>query len=100
MVFGYHPGKGLFKEEVFLHPDLQKSARILRPLTSAERKAIEVRKIRIVRANKKETLEDLSKRTNNVVDAYITSIMNGIDENAKLDKDQALKIVVREKYLQ
>jgi len=26
--------------------------------------------------------------------------MNGIDENAKLDKDQALKIVVREKYLQ
>lgn len=81
-------------------PDLQKSARSLRPLTSAERKAIEVRKIRIVRANKKETLEDLSKRTNNVVDTYITSIMNGIDENAKLDKDQALKIVVREKYLQ
>ena len=42
-------------------PDLQKSARILRVVTPAERKAIEVYKIRVVWANKKESLEELNK---------------------------------------
>jgi hypothetical protein len=35
-----------------------------------------------------------------VVSINATSIMNGLDEKPKLDKNQALKIVVREKYLQ
>ncbi|MBE9519134.1 MAG: M48 family metalloprotease [Bacteroidetes bacterium] len=81
-----------------LEPDLQKSARSLRPLTPTERNAIEVYRLRIVRANKKESLEELNKRTGNVVNTNATSIMNGLGEKPKLDKNQALKIVVREKY--
>ena len=80
-------------------PDLQKSARSLRPLTSTEQKSIEVHKVRIVRANKKESLEELSKRTGHVLKPRAVSIMNGLGEKPKLEKDQALKVVVREKYL-
>jgi predicted Zn-dependent protease len=81
-----------------LEPDLQKTALSLRALTSAERKAIEVRKIRIVQANKNETLKDLNDRTNNVVNTYITSILNGIEEGATLNKNQAVKIIRTDKY--
>ena len=80
-------------------PDLQKSARSLRPLTSAERKSIEVYKVRIVHANKKESLEELSKRTGHVLKPRAIAIMNGLGEKPKLDKDQALKVVGQEKYI-
>jgi predicted Zn-dependent protease len=79
-------------------PDLQKTARSLRTLTSAERKAIEVRKIQLVEANKNESLEEISARSSNVVNTSITAVINGIEEDAKLQKKQVVKIVVREKY--
>jgi predicted Zn-dependent protease len=81
-----------------LESELQKTVLSLRALTSAERKAIEVLTIRIVQANNNETLEELSKRTNNVVNTNITSIMNGLEENIKLNKEQAVKIIMKEKY--
>ncbi len=79
-------------------PDLQKTARSLRTLTSSERKAIEVRKIQLVEANKNESLEEISARSSNVVNTSITAVINGIEEDAKLQKKQVVKIVVREKY--
>ena len=70
----------------------------LRTLTSAELNSIEVYITRIVRANTNETLEELSERTNNVVNTKITSILNGIDEKSKLNEKQALKVIMKEKY--
>lgn len=80
-------------------PDLQKTARSLRALTLEERKAIEVNIVRIVEANKNETIEEISTRHNNVVNTSIIAIMNGIEESAKLNKKQSVKIVLREKYI-
>ena len=41
----------------------------------------------------------MSKRTGHVLKPRAISIMNGLGEKPKLEKDQALKVVVREKYL-
>ena len=81
-----------------LESELQKTGRSLRTLTSDERNAIEVYITRIVQANKNETVEDLSKRTNNVAKTNITAIMNGIEKNAKFNEEQSVKIVTKEKY--
>jgi predicted Zn-dependent protease len=80
-------------------PDLQKTARSLRTLTSSERQAIEVRNIQLVEANKNESLEEISARSSNVVNTRITALINGIEEDAKLQKKQVVKIVLREKYI-
>jgi len=82
-----------------LESDLQKTGRSLRALTSDERNAIDVYITRIVQANQNETVEELSKRTNNVVKTNITAIMNGIEKNAKFNEEQTVKIVTKEKYL-
>ena len=81
-----------------LESDLQKTARSLRSLTLTERKEIEVRKLRIVKAHKNESIEELGERTNNLLDTTLTSVINGVEENEKLAKNQAVKIVVGEKY--
>ena len=70
----------------------------LRALTSAEQNSIEVYITRIVQANKNETVEELSKRTKNAVNTKITSIMNGLEEKAKLNEKQSLKVIMKEKY--
>ena len=70
----------------------------LRTLTSDERNSIEVYITRIVQANKNETVEELSEGTNNAVNTKITSIMNGLEEKAKLNEKQSLKVIMKEKY--
>ena len=60
--------------------------------------SINVYTVRIVEANKNETLEELGNRNNNVVNTSITAVMNGIEEDAKLQKKQVVKIVISEKY--
>ena len=70
----------------------------LRTLTSDERNSIEVYITRIVQANKNETVEELSKRTKNAVNTKITSIMNGLEEKAKLNEKQSMKVIMKEKY--
>jgi predicted Zn-dependent protease len=79
--------------------DLQKSARSLRPMTSDEKTSIWIRKVRLVNAKKKESLEELNERTGNVLKPKGTAIINGLEEKPKLEKDQVIKIVVREKYI-
>lgn len=80
-------------------PELQATARSLRSLTSSERNAIQMLTVRIAKAEKNETIEELNARTNNQVNTAIASLMNGVEENAKLDKNQLVKIVVYEKYI-
>ena len=82
-----------------LEPDLQKSARSLRTLTLEERNSIDVYTVRIVKANRNETIEEISARSSNVVNTSITAVMNGIEEDAKLKNKQVVKIVLREKYI-
>lgn len=79
-------------------PELGKTVRSLRVLTATELKNVEVNAIRIVPANEDETLDNLSKRNKNVANANITAIMNGLEEDVTLNQDQAVKIVVKEKY--
>ena len=80
-------------------PDLQKTARSLRTLTLEERNSIDVYTVRIVKANRNETIEEISARSSNVVNTSITAVMNGIEEDAKLKNKQVVKIVLREKYI-
>ena len=70
----------------------------LRALTSAEQNSIEVYITRIVQANKNETVEELSEGTNNAVNTKIIFIMNGLEEKAKLNEKQSLKVIMKEKY--
>jgi predicted Zn-dependent protease len=79
-------------------PDLQKTARSLRTLTLEEFNSINVYTIRLVEANKNESLEEISARSSNVVNTSIIAVMNGIEEDAKLQKKQVVKIVISEKY--
>lgn len=83
----------------FFEPDLQKSARSLRALTTKEANAIEMYTVRIVKANKYESIEEISARHNNVVNTSIIAVMNGIEEGGKLNKNQAVKVVLKEKYI-
>jgi predicted Zn-dependent protease len=81
-----------------LESELQKTAMSLRALTSAEQNSIEVYITRIVQANKNETVEELSGGTNNAVNTKIIFIMNGLEEKAKLNEKQSLKVIMKEKY--
>lgn len=78
--------------------ELSETVRSLRTLTQADRKNVDIRKIRVVRANKNETLDKLGKRTKNIAKPNITALINGIEEDTKLNQNQAVKIVVKEKY--
>jgi len=82
-----------------LEPDLRNTALSLRTLTLEERNSIDVYTVRIVKANKNETIEEISARSSNVVNTSITAVMNGIEEDAKLKNKQVVKIVLREKYI-
>jgi predicted Zn-dependent protease len=81
-----------------LESELQKTAMSLRALTSAEQNSIEVYITRMVQANKNETVEELSGGTNNAVNTKIIFIMNGLEEKAKLNEKQSLKVIMKEKY--
>jgi predicted Zn-dependent protease len=78
--------------------ELKETAMSLRALSSKERKDINVNSVRIVYASGNETLKDLGKRTKNVLNVNLTALINGIEEDAKLEKNQALKVVVKEYY--
>jgi predicted Zn-dependent protease len=70
----------------------------LRPLTEEEKQNFTGIKLRVVAAEEGETLEALSKRTNNIWDLKTTILKNGLEENPTLEKGQVLKIAVEEPY--
>lgn len=81
-----------------LEPHLRATALSLRTLTAEERSSVRVNVLRVVHAKKNESIEALSNRTNNVLDTSLTAIINGIDETAKLESNQSIKVIVKEKY--
>ncbi len=77
---------------------LKKSIFSLRPITSEERKSIKSTVLHIVEAKEAETLEELSKRTGNVLNKDYLLIINDIDASTKLKKGQLIKIGKEETY--
>ena len=70
-----------------------------RPLTAEERAAVQVNRLRLVRAHAGETLAQFSARTGNVYEVHPTAIANGLSVDAVLSEGQLLKIGVRGPYL-
>jgi predicted Zn-dependent protease len=77
---------------------IRETALSFRPLTSQERASIRETHLRVVAAQSKESLAQLSKRTGNVWDEKTTAVVNGIDGDQPLVKGQLIKIAVSRPY--
>ena len=49
-------------------------------------------------AQKGETISQFCERTGNALDAKETALVNGLEENSKLDEGQVLKIAIDTPY--
>lgn len=74
------------------------TVRSLRPLEDAERAGIQVLRLRSIRAEEGETLEEVSRRARNALDLQRTAVANGLFTEARLQKGQVLKVAVAEPY--
>jgi predicted Zn-dependent protease len=74
------------------------TARSVRPLGSAERAGLEVRRLRIMRARRGERLAALSRRSGNVWSVAETAIANALPQEAELGKGELVKIAVEVPY--
>lgn len=77
---------------------LKKSVESIRPISQKERNSIKPTILRIVTANEGETIEALSKRTNNVLSLDYLYIINELKPDTKLKKGQLIKIGKAELY--
>ena len=74
------------------------TVRSLRALDDAERRSIEVMRLRSFRAEAGETLEEASRRARNALDLQRTAVANGLFTEATLHEGQVLKVAVTEPY--
>ncbi len=81
-----------------LESELKESALSLRTLTSSERKNVEMRTMKIVRAKENETVKELIARSNNVLKIDVVNVINDLEKDAKLKENEAIKIAVNELY--
>jgi predicted Zn-dependent protease len=77
---------------------VQSATRSFRPLSPDERAAIEVSRLRIVRAGAGESLEKLSERASNAWSLEQTNVANGFIGPLRLTEDQPVKVANREPY--
>ena len=77
---------------------LKKTVFSLRKITKKERSSIKPTILRIVSAKEGETIEELSKRTGNVLDLEYLYISNVLKPKAKLKQGQLIKIGKAELY--
>ena len=77
---------------------VQSATRSFRPLSGDERAAIEVSRLRIVRAGAGETLEALSERVANAWSLEETNVANGFVGSLRLTEGQPVKVANREPY--
>ena len=73
-------------------------ARSFRPLSDAERRSIEVERLRIAVAQGGETLGELLARTGSSWDVQRAAIANDVETTARLERGSLLKIAAREPY--
>lgn len=74
------------------------TARSVRPLKRVERAGLKVRRLRIVRARRGESLAALSRRTENVWSVAETAIANALPQKAELARGELVKIAVEVPY--
>ncbi len=77
---------------------VQSATRSFRPLSPDERAAIEVSRLRIVRAGAGESLERLSERASNAWSLEQTNVANGFTGPLRLTEGQPVKVANREPY--
>ena len=91
--------RGLIYQFIGLAPEryrpvLRETALSFRPLTAKEKASIRETRLRVVPARSGETLQQISKRTNNVWDVNVTAVVNGLDADQKLKKGQLIKVAI------
>lgn len=77
--------------------DITKS---IRPLSKTEKESIMIKYIKIVKANKGETIIDLCKRTECAIDPKLAAILNSHKDNDKLIDNEEIKIIKKRQYIQ
>jgi predicted Zn-dependent protease len=70
----------------------------LRGLSIEERDSIYADRIRIEEAEEHESLSELSSRSDNLWDAEMTAVMNGLSAEAELKEGDLIKVIRRERY--
>jgi len=70
----------------------------MRQLTDEEKASIKVQYLTVVKAHANESIEDLGKRTGNMLKPRLTAIINDCDINKPLKEGQEIKIVVEKVY--
>ena len=70
----------------------------LKDLTEEEKQMITGLKLKSAVAQKGETISQFCERTGNALDAKETALVNGLEENSKLDEGQVLKIAIDTPY--
>jgi len=73
-------------------------ARSFRAITEGERDAVEVVRLRLVRARGGETLGRFLARTDNALPASLAAVANGMVLDELLEAGQIVKIGVAERY--
>jgi predicted Zn-dependent protease len=74
------------------------TARSFRPLTEAERRSIQVVRLRVVEAGPGEDLTALGRRTDNAFDPLRTAVLNGVFADATFAEGELVKIARSEPY--
>lgn len=81
------------------HSILEKTAKSLHIISAEERDSIYQTLLKVVQVNEGETLEELSKRTNNVLELDYTALINNLaSTDSKLESSSWIKIGVEVKY--
>ncbi len=73
--------------------DLENTAESLRALNSEEKESFSVNLMRVVQASEGETIESLSKRTENRLNLNLTRVINSVSEGETLREGELIKVV-------
>lgn len=81
-----------------IEPDLKESILSFHSLSEEEKGTITQKVIRVVKANRGESIEQLCARNNSIIDADLIAFVNGIEPKHTLKKGDLIKVIVSEKY--
>lgn len=72
--------------------------RSFKPMTANERNLVMIYELQVVRSQNNESIEDLSKRTNNKLNSELTLLFNDLDKKTPLPGDKPVKIIKKAPY--
>ncbi len=79
-------------------PSFEKSARSFRPLSAAQVSQVAEARLRVRRARAGEDVESFAKRSGGAWDPQITAIANAVEEGARLQKGQLMKVPIPQPF--